>query len=90
MLKMHLINLKPLSKFKLILAAFIFIPKFMMQQRGYKNKFTGLTLAILMLNYHFSRYLKYKLMQKYHTIDTEAAIKQQYNEIAKRIIKEYK
>lgn len=80
---------KPLSAFKLIVAAFIFIPKFMIKNKGYKNKFVGLTLAVLMLNYHFSRYLKYKLMQKHSTVDTSAAIKQQYNEIANRIIKEY-
>lgn len=80
---------RPLSAFKLIIAAFVFIPKFMIKNKGYKNKFIGLTLGVLMLNYHFSRYLKYKLMQKYNVIDTEAAIKQQYNEIAIHIIKEY-
>lgn len=80
---------KPLSKFKLILAAFIFIPKFMLQQKGYKNKFIGLTLAVLMLNYHFSRYLKYKLMQKYSTTATKQAIIHEYDMIARKIISEY-
>lgn len=80
---------KPLSKGKLFIAAFLFIPKFMLQQKGYKNKFIGLALAVLMLNYHLTRYLKYMLMQKYNTLNTRQAIKEQYSKIATQVLSEY-
>jgi glycosyltransferase involved in cell wall biosynthesis len=58
--------------------------------KGYKDGLYGFSLTILMIAYHTSSYLKYKIMKKFNLENPREKILIEYNEIAKKIIEEYK
>jgi glycosyltransferase involved in cell wall biosynthesis len=58
--------------------------------KGYKDGLYGFSLTILMIAYHSSSYLKYKIMKKFNSENPREKILMEYNEIAKKIIEEYK
>jgi glycosyltransferase involved in cell wall biosynthesis len=79
----------PLSTIKILRDLFLFIPKFLFLDRGWKNGGTGLGLAALMLGYKVSTYLKQRLLQKYNDPNYQELIYQQYQQIGKKIVQQY-
>jgi len=72
--------------FFLILKEFI---NRMFRRKGFKDGDVGFGLTLLMIAYHTSAFLKYRLMEKYNTIDTRNKILETYRKIADRYINEY-
>jgi glycosyltransferase involved in cell wall biosynthesis len=60
------------------------------RRNGYKDGFYGFSLIILMIAYHTSSYLKYKIMKKFNSENPREKILIEYSGIAKKIIEEYK
>ncbi len=58
-------------------------------KKGFKDGLYGFSLAILMVAYHTSSYLKYKIMKKFSSDNPREKILMEYSNIAKNIIKEY-
>lgn len=67
-----------------------FIPRFMWKSNGRKNGWSGLALAVLMLTYKISAYVKYRLMKKYESASYQDEIHNSYQLLADKIIQEYK
>jgi glycosyltransferase involved in cell wall biosynthesis len=75
---------------KLLLRFLIEILNRCIRKKGYKDGIYGFSLIILMIAYHTSSYLKYKIMKKFNTDNPREKILMEYNKIAKKIIEEYK
>jgi len=60
------------------------------KRKGYKDGLYGFSLTILMVAYYASSYLKYNIMKKFNSENPREKILIEYNEIAKKIIEEYK
>jgi glycosyltransferase involved in cell wall biosynthesis len=60
------------------------------KKKGYADGIYGFSLSILMVAYHVSGFLKYKIMKEYNSKEPREKIISKYNEIAKKIIEEYK
>jgi len=61
----------------------------LLKGKGYKDGYYGFCLTMLMLAYHVSSYLKYKLMENYSSTNPRQEILKEYERIARSIIKEY-
>jgi len=75
---------------KFLLKLLIEIPNRFIRKKGYKDGLYGFSLTILMIAYHTSSYLKYKIMKKINSENPREKFLIEYNEIAKKIIEEYK
>jgi hypothetical protein len=60
------------------------------KKKGYADGIYGFSLSILMVAYHVSAFLKYKIMKEYNSKEPREKIISKYNEIARKIIEEYK
>ena len=59
-------------------------------KKGYTDGINGFGLTVLMLAYHTTSFLKYRLMKKYATINPREEILRKYQGIAQEVIAEYK
>ena len=58
-------------------------------KKGFKDGLYGFSLTILMVAYHTSSYLKYKIMTKFNSDNPREKILMEYSNITKNIIKKY-
>ncbi len=77
-----------LGKFLLILLIEMFYG--FIKKKAYKDGLYGFLLTILTVAYCASFYLKYNIMKKFNSENPREKILIEYNEIAKKIIEEYK
>ena len=83
-------GIKPRITFKrLVLLLLKEIFNRLIRAKAYKDGQIGFSLTILMMSYHVSSFLKYKLMEKYKTENPRSEIVRMYSQIAKEIIEEY-
>ncbi|ODA43930.1 glycosyl transferase, family 2 [Thermodesulfovibrio sp. N1] len=81
---------EPLTLKKLLIKIFKTLIGRFIARKGYKDSIYGFSLTILMLAYHTSAYLKYKIMEKFETDNPRDKILLEYKRIAEKIIEEYK
>ncbi len=60
------------------------------RRKGYRDGFYGFYLSVLMVAYRASSFLKLRIMEKYKAADPGVYISQEYNNIVKNIIDDYK
>ena len=61
-----------------------------LRKEGFKDGLYGFSLTILAVAYNTSSYLKYKIMKRFNSDNPREKILIEYNDIAKKIIEEYK
>jgi glycosyltransferase involved in cell wall biosynthesis len=59
------------------------------KNKGYKDGIYGFSLTMLMLAYHTTSYLKYRIMKKFNSYNPKENILLEYDKIAENIIREY-
>jgi glycosyltransferase involved in cell wall biosynthesis len=85
-------GIKPVSTFSKLFIKLVkkeFFGRFI-KKKGYADGIYGFSLSILMVAYHVSAFLKYKIMREYNSKEPREKIISKYNEIARKIIEEYK
>jgi len=83
-------DIKPVPSFGKFLTKLLkeLVNRFL-RKEGFKDGLYGFSLTILMVAYHTSSYLKYKIMTKFNSDNPREKILMEYSNIAKNIIKEY-
>ena len=66
-----------------------FVSRFL-YRKGYIDGINGFGLTVLMVAYHTTSFLKYRLMKEYGTVNPREEILKKYQEIVKGVISEYK
>ena len=86
----QLFNLNKKSGYMKILTSFIkeFVYRFI-YKKGFRDGFDGFTVSLLMGIYRALTWIKLKLMWRINGTDTKKIIMEDYNKIAKNIVKDY-